>query len=138
MTIVNERKGSNNTMKSDPIKVTQLYAIYCAEAVLHIFENKHPDDNRPRLAIEAAKKCLKDPTKKNKDNAYAAAIAIVTYAYAASADAAYAAYRTAADYVVGYAADYAAAAAKRAAEFAHETIDFDALKSKAANDILEF
>jgi len=30
------------------------YAIYAARLVLHIFEEKHPDDNRPRKAIEAA------------------------------------------------------------------------------------
>ena len=33
----------------------RLWAIACAELVLPIFEEKHPDDDRPRLAIEAAK-----------------------------------------------------------------------------------
>ena len=49
------------------------YAIYSAELVLHIFEDKYPDDKRPRLAIKAAKKYLKTPTKKNKEAAGAAA-----------------------------------------------------------------
>ena len=39
------------------------YAIYAAEQVLNIFEKKYPDDKRPRLAIEAAKKYLKLKTK---------------------------------------------------------------------------
>ena len=31
------------------------WSILCAESVLHLFEEKYPDDKRPRLAIEAAK-----------------------------------------------------------------------------------
>jgi hypothetical protein len=73
-------------------------AILFAERVLPIFEVKYPDDKRPRLAIEAAKEWLKNPTAKNK-KAYAA------YAYAYAAYAAYAAACAAA------AADDAAAAA---------------------------
>ena len=34
------------------------FAILCAEKVLHIYEEKYPQDNRPRKAIEAAKDCL--------------------------------------------------------------------------------
>jgi len=49
------------------------YAIYAAEQVIDIFEKKYPDDKRPREAIEAAKKYLKNPSKKNKDAASAAA-----------------------------------------------------------------
>lgn len=32
----------------------------CAEHVLHYFEDKYPEDKRPRLAIEAARKCITD------------------------------------------------------------------------------
>ena len=71
------------------------YGVYAAEQVIDIFEKKYPDDDRPRKAIEAAKKCIKSPTKKNKN---------------AAADAAYAAYAAAAD-DAAYAAAYAAAAA---------------------------
>ena len=45
-------------------------AIQCAEIVLHIFEERYPDDKRPREAIEAAKACLADPTKENINAAY--------------------------------------------------------------------
>jgi len=48
------------------------YAIFAAEQVLDIYEKQYPDDKRPRQAIDAAKKCLKDPSKKNKNAAYAA------------------------------------------------------------------
>ena len=51
------------------------YAIYAAEQVIKIYEDKYPDDKRPKEAIEAAKAYLKRPTKANKDKAYAAAYA---------------------------------------------------------------
>lgn len=50
------------------------YAIYAAEPVLPIFEAEHPDDPRPRQAIEAAKKYLKTPSRKNAAAAAANAI----------------------------------------------------------------
>jgi hypothetical protein len=62
------------------------YAVFAAEKVISIYEKKYPDDNRPRAAIEAAKKCIENPSKENKKAAAADAAA----AYAA-ADAAYAA-----------------------------------------------
>ena len=67
------------------------YAIYSAEQVLDIFEKKYPGDKRPRKAIEAAKKYLKNPTEKNKNSAADAANAAYTAANAAytAANAAY-------------------------------------------------
>ena len=95
------------------------YAIFSAEQVLDIFEKKYPDDKRPRLAIEAAKKCIKDPSVENKKAAAAyaaadaaAAYAAAAYAYAYAAAAAYA-YAAAAAAAAAYA--YAAAAADAAA-----------------------
>jgi hypothetical protein len=41
-------------------------AIKCAEMVLFIWEEKYPNNKRPRQAIEAAKACLVNPTEKNK------------------------------------------------------------------------
>jgi hypothetical protein len=60
------------------------YAIYSAEQVLKIYEDKYPKDKRPREAINAAKKCLKADTKENRNAAYAAA----SYASYAAANAA--------------------------------------------------
>lgn len=79
------------------------YAVYAAELVLPIYEKKYPEDKRPRNAIEAAKKCIDNPSKENKK---------------AAADAAYAAYTTAADSYASYAAD---AAAYDAADAAYTT-----------------
>ena len=98
--------------------IFRLYAIYCAEAVLHIFEEKYPNDNRPRKAIEAAKEYLKHPTEENKQAAYAYAAAAYDAAYAAYDAAAYAAYDAAA---------YATYWAKRA----DPNLDTDALKKRA-------
>ena len=36
-----------------PKRELQLYACFCAEQVLHLFEEEYPDDKRPREAIEA-------------------------------------------------------------------------------------
>jgi len=35
-------------------------ACRCAEHTLHFYEDKYPDDKRPRLAIEAARVCIAD------------------------------------------------------------------------------
>ena len=90
------------------------YAVYAAEQVLYIFEEEYPDDKRPRKAIDAALKCIKNPSNKNKAAAADAADAAdAAYAAAAAADAAAAAY--AAAYTADAAAAYAAAAAYIAA-----------------------
>jgi len=88
------------------------YAIFAAEQVLDIYEKKYPDDARPRLAIETAKKYLKNPNAKTADDADAAA-----YAADAAADDAYDAARAAYDAAraAARAAAYAAYAAARAA-----------------------
>ena len=67
------------------------YAIFAAEQVIDIYEKKHPKDKRPRNAIEAAKKCLKNPTDKNKAAAADAAADAAAYAAYAADAAAYAA-----------------------------------------------
>ena len=83
------------------------FAIFCAEQCVEHFEKYNQSDNRPRLAIEAAKKYLKYPTKENNAAAYAAyAEASVSYAAAYAANAAYSA---------AYAANAAASAANAAA-----------------------
>jgi hypothetical protein len=98
-------------------------AIFSAEQVLDVYERKYPNDPRPRNAIDAARKVLKNDTEENRNAAYAAAsAAYVAYAAAyAAADAAnaarYAAY--AANAVdAAFAAYYAASAAANAAAHA--------------------
>ena len=70
------------------------YAIFAAEQVIDLFEIKYPNDNRPRLAIEAAKNFIKDPTEENKEICRKAAYAAnaAANAYAADAYSANAAY----------------------------------------------
>jgi hypothetical protein len=76
------------------------YAIFSAKQVLHIFEEKYPDDNRPRKAIEATEKYLKSPTKKNNATANTAAYSSAAAAFATTDTAATAAYAAAnTDYV---------------------------------------
>jgi hypothetical protein len=94
------------------------YAIFAAEQVLGIFEGKHPDDKRPRQAIEAARRYLETPCDA-ADAAYAAYAADAAAYAADAADAAYAAYAAAdAAYAAAYAAGAAAYAAARAARAA--------------------
>jgi hypothetical protein len=94
-----------NSNKEQDVRI--VFAILCAESVLSVFEDKYPQDNRPRLAIQAAKYYLQ-----NKNNAADAARAADAAAYAA----AYAA--DAAAYAAAYAADAAADAAAYAAAYA--------------------
>ena len=107
--------------RSIPKDNLRLIAADFAERVLHIYESKHPNDDRPRKAIEAAR---------SANNAYAAFVAAYA-ARAASADAASASAAARAAYAAAYAADaydaaraaadaaYAAYAAARAARAAY-------------------
>ena len=79
-----------NWRKEDSVEL----AIYAAEMVIHIFEDKNPSDDRPRKAIEAAKSWLA-----GKSNAAAYAYAAVDADYDSTSNAAAnaAAYAAAAD-----------------------------------------
>jgi len=104
-----------------PLKMISVkWAVACAEKCLHFFEEKMPDDNRPRKAIEAARQWIIDPTANARVadaayDAYAAAddaASVNSYAAYAANAAASAAAATANDYVAavnaaGYAAVYA-------------------------------
>ena len=91
------------------------YAIGCARHVLPKYENKYPDDDRPRKAIEAAEKWLKKPTKEN----------MLSAKYAGSAA------RSAAE-SAGSTAWYAGSAAGSAAESAADSAGSTALTAWAA------
>jgi hypothetical protein len=125
------------------------YAIFAAEQVIGFYENKYPDDPRPRKAIEAAKAYLANPCARTKRAAAAAADA-AAYAADAAAYAAYAAdaaaYAAAVADAAAYAADAAAyaadAAADAAAYAAYDAADAayaaDAAKEEMYNKILEY
>ena len=56
------------TMVLDKINRVR-YAVFAAEQVLHIFEEKYPDDKHPRKAIEAAKAYIDNPSTDTADTA---------------------------------------------------------------------
>ena len=63
-------------------------AVICAETVLHVYEEKYPDDKLPRKAIEAAIAYTEDPSEANRKATAAADAAADAAAYAAAAAAA--------------------------------------------------
>lgn len=107
----------------------QMFAADCVARVLHIFERKYPNDDRPRKAIKARRDYANGRISANAayaDYAAARAAAFAAYAdaradYATSyaARAAYATTPAAADYAAARAADYADAyaAAERQWQF---------------------
>jgi hypothetical protein len=97
------------------------YAVYATKQVLSIYERRHPSDQRPRQAIQAAERCMCEETLANRraaaraadaaayaaDDAYDTADATLCAVAIAASDAAYAAFAAAA------AADAAAAVGKK-------------------------
>lgn len=111
------------------------YAVYAAKQVLHIYEDKYPEDDRPRKAIKAAEKCIKNNTRKNRNvaDAYSYAYApgagaAAAYAAAAVAYANDTAYDTTYDTANAAAVAYAYAAAGVAAGAADERIKIKILR----------
>ena len=45
----------------------------CTEHILHFYEDKYPNDKRPRQAIEAARRCITDKSPAARAAAWAAA-----------------------------------------------------------------
>ena len=76
--IIQDDKQCWSEMKLDKVykwtkKDSVSLAIFATELVLENYEKKYPKDLRLREAIEAAKKVLKNDTKKNKSAAWSAA-----------------------------------------------------------------
>ena len=103
-------------------------AIYAAELCIGKFEEKYPDDKRPRQAIEAAKHWLVNPS--STANAAADAAAYAAYAANAAANAAYAAYAADAAAYAAYAAANAAANAANAANAAYAAANAADIRKK--------
>jgi len=120
-------------------RVAVSFSVDCAERVLHLFEEERPGDNRPRKALELARRWEngKRVSREELERARRAAFAAATHAHAAyyaaaaaaaASDAAYAggyaaaaAYAAAADYAADYAAYASAHAASSATIAAHST-----------------
>jgi len=114
-------------------KDTMRFAVYCAKDVLPIYEAKHPNDDRPRKAIEAAEACIKSNTKKNRDAAWEAVGAAEEAAWRAAWSAAWAA-RAAA----WRAAARAATAAARVAAWAARAAWAQSDERSAMNRYIEY
>jgi len=106
------------------------YAVFAAELVIDIFEKKYPDDKHPREAIEAAKKCIKNPSDENKEEAARAA-------NSASYSAARAAYWAACAASAASAADSAAWGAVNAADSAADRSAYRAARAAKSAKILK-
>lgn len=124
---VTKRLELPNWYKKNKQKVQIQFAVLCAEAVLRFYEDKYTNDERPRKAIQAAKKYLKKPSKAAADAAYAAAYAAARGARAA----AYAARAIRATRAAADAADAAANAADAVRAVDAAEIDFTTLADKA-------
>lgn len=105
----------------------QQIAISVAEITLPIFENKHPDDQSPRQAIEATKQYLAGTISIDQlmEKRRAAAATISAYSMALTA---YSAAPTA-DYAAAYAAKYAVYAAAIAAYAAYDISTLDVTRT---------
>ena len=91
-----------------------MYAVFAAKQVLPIFEQEYPKNKIPRLAIEAAEKCIKHNTVKNRKIAASAANAASAASAASAAFAGYAAFAASAGYAAFAAsAGYAASADRK-------------------------
>ena len=105
------------------------YAIAAAKLVLHISEYTHPDDDRPRKAIEAAEAYVDNPCDETRSAAAAAADAADAAAAYAAADVAAAA-ADAADAAAAAAAVAYAVAAAAAADAAAAAYDAAGIKTQ--------
>ena len=114
----------------DKIKQVK-YAVFAAEQVLYIYEDRYPKDDRPRKAIQAAKRYLECSIKEGADAADAADAAAAA-AYADADAAAAAAYADAADAAAAAAYADAADAAAAAADAAYADAAYAAYAAYAA------
>jgi len=106
-------------------------AVYVANLVIDIFENKYPEDKRPRNAINAAKAWLKNSTDKNKGAARdAGGAACAAWAVWAAGGAPWAAAEAARD--AAWAAARAAGNATEATRAVRDTAGDTARAARAA------
>lgn len=104
------------------------WALLCASKVLNVFESTHPNDDRPRKALEAVETYLNNPCEETRSAAKAAARSAWSAAWSAawSEAARSAAWSTwAAARSTAWSAREAARSAESAAEAAAEAADIE-------------
>ena len=107
-------------------------AIYSAELVIDLFEKEYPEDDRPRKAIEAAKKYLQNPTEENKSAARSAASVARSAAWSAARSVAWSAAESAESAARSAARSAAESAARSARSAAWSAARSAALKKTKA------
>ena len=110
-------------------------SIYASELVIENFEKMYPNDERPRKAIEAAKKYLKNPTDKNEyaeSAAWSAASAVWSAERSAAWSAASAAWSAASAASAAWSSASAAWSAESAARSAASAVWSAAWSSESA------
>ena len=81
---LNIKEGLKEFLEPLPHKIQVKFALGEAELVLPIYEAKFPEDNNPRLALEAVREWLINPTEENRVKCRKAAEAIYNAAVAAA------------------------------------------------------
>jgi len=115
------------------------YAVFAAEQVIENYEKQYPDDKRPREAIEAAKKCIENPSEENKKEAANAARAAFWVACAVYSAARLAYWAACAAYNAACAAYNAADSAARAVYNAAYSAAYSAAnRAKILKKILKY
>ncbi|MFF5338863.1 putative immunity protein [Streptomyces sp. NPDC013181] len=68
------REAGEVVLSKDDLRAVTAFAADCAETVLHVFETAHPDDPRPREAVETARAFARgaERGKALRDTAWAA------------------------------------------------------------------
>lgn len=123
----------HNKLSDIQSKDLRLLACDWAESVLHLFEEKHPNDDRPRNAIESSRLYVNGKISLSELNTAARAAADTAADAAAYADAAYVAYAAYAD--AAYAA-YAAYAASAYAASANAASAYAYARDNQAKDLM--
>lgn len=113
------------------------FACRCAEHVLHFYEDKYPNDDRPRKAIEKARACITDKSQAARDAAWAARDAAREAAWAAAGAAWAAAEAARAAALAAKAASSTTSGAARAAAWAAEAAVWAEAEAEAAAEAAE-
>lgn len=132
-----EELEDRKLLSDSQLKGLRLFAADCAESVLHLFENEHSEDNRPRLAIQAARDYSNGLISSDAmySASYAARGAASSAARGAARYVASSAARSAARYAASYAANSASWAAARYAASSANCVDIEQTQTETLKSL---
>ena len=137
--VVGERLRIVRKVSTINDRTLRLFAADCAESVLHLFEERHPDDDRPRLAIQAARDYangLIDSAASWAASLAAELAASCSVVASAAYSAAYSAADSATDSAAALAAYSAAGSADRSAARSADSAAWSAAQSAQVENLL--